>query len=129
MKKLIVFIVVIGALVFWFKNCVQSGNFEKYLDAHPAPALNSTVEYYWGMLLNMADRKQSAAYRLHRVVEKYPKSEYAPLAWVEYIDILDDMGNRARTIEESKKFLQSEYSDHPKAEMIRKKLKYFEQGI
>jgi len=129
MRKLLIFILIIVAAGLWFKQFVRSGGFDRYLDAHPNQALNPAVEYYWGMTLGLADRKESAAYRFTRVTEKYPKSDYAALAYIEYIETLDNMGDRARTIEECKKFLESDYANHPKAEIIRKKLKFFEQGM
>jgi hypothetical protein len=129
MKKLVIFIVIVVGTGFWFKNFVQSGQLERYLDSNPNPTVNPAVEYYWGMLLSFANHNQSAVYRFTRVIAKYPKSEYAPLAWVEYIETLDNMGDRAKTIEQSKIFLQSEYADHPKAEIVRKKVKFYEQGL
>jgi len=128
MTKFLISVIVIVILGFWVRDFVQSGQFEKYLDSHPNPEFNPQVEYYWGMGLSMSNRKQMAAYRLSRVVEKYPKSEYAPLAWAEYIQVLDDMGDRPKVLEEAKKFLESDYASHPKAEIIRKKLRLIEHG-
>ena len=129
MRKLMIFIIFVVLLAFWFKNFVQSGQLEKYFDTHPNPELNPVVEYYWGMLLNAANKDKSAAYRFHRVVEKYPKSEYAPRAWAEYIELLDNMGDRGKVLEESKKFLESEYASSPKAEIIKRKIGIIEHGF
>ena len=118
-----------AALIYWFKGFVQSGQFEKYIDTHPNGSLNPVVEYYWGMLLNFANHKESAVYRFSRVVEKYPKSEYAADAWVECIEVLDDMGDRNRVLEESKKFMQSEYANSSKADLIKRKIAVIEHGF
>jgi TolA-binding protein len=128
-KKLLIFVVLLAGLIYWFKGFVQSGNLEKYLDAHPNESINPSVEYYWGMMLNFADRKDSAVYRLSRVVSKYPKSKYAADAWIECILILDDMGNRSRVLEEAKSFMQSEYSNSPRAEVIKRKIAVIEHGF
>ena len=129
MKKLLIFIVLLAGLIYWFKGYVKSGNLEKYLDAHPSESINPSVEYYWGMMLNFADHKDSAVYRLSRVVSRYPQSSYAGDAWIECILILDDMGNRPRVLEEAKSFLQSEYSNNPRAEVIRRKIAVIEHGF
>lgn len=77
MRKLMIFVTIVVLLGFWCKNFVQSGQFERFLDAHPNTAINPVIEYYWGMLLELASHDKGAAYRLYRVKEKYPKSEYA----------------------------------------------------
>jgi len=128
MRKLVIFIIIAAAAAFWLKNFVQGGQFEKYLDAHRNPQVNPAVEYYWGMLLDFTGHKRSAVYRLSKVVEKYPKSEYAPLAWAESIQVLDDLGDRGKVLEESKKFLNSDYACHPKAEIIKRKIEFIEHG-
>jgi len=129
MKKFLVFLVLIVGFIYWFKGFVQSGGFEKFLDSHPNQTINPAVEYYWGMMLNLANREQSAVYRLSSVVKKYPKSEYAPTAWIEYIGVLDNLGDRGRVLDESKKFLESDYSSHPRAVIIKKKVNYMEHGL
>jgi hypothetical protein len=129
MKKYLVFVAVVVASIYLFRGIIQNGRLEKYLDAHPDNSLNPAVEYYWGMLLSFANHREGAVYRLSRVVSKYPKSAYAADAWTEYIGILDDMGYRNRVLEESKKFIQSEYSKSPKAELIKRKIAIIEHGI
>jgi TolA-binding protein len=129
MKKLLIIIILIAGLIYLLGWFVQSGKFEQYLDAHPDNSINPQVEYYWGMMSSFADHKQSAVYRLLRVVAKYPKSQYASDAWIECILILDDMGDRPRVIEESKKFLKSEYASMPRAELIKRKLSVMEHGF
>jgi len=129
MKKFFIFVAVLTALVYWFKGFVQSGRLEKYIDTHPNVSLNAPFEYYWGMLLNFSNHKESAVYRLSRVTEKYPESEYATFAWVEYIEVLDGMGQRNRVLEESKKFMLSSSSSTPKAEIIKRKIAVIERGI
>jgi len=124
MKKLLVFILVIAGIGYWFKSLVQSGAVERYLDAHPNPALNPQVEYYWGVLLDLANHSQSAMYRYHRVVDKYPRSSSAPLAWVASIELLDDS---RKALAESERFLAA-YPDHPKAELVRRKISIIKNG-
>jgi hypothetical protein len=128
MRKFVIFVVFVAALAFWFKSFIQSGQLDRYLDANPNPSVNPAVEYYWGMILDFANHKQSAVYRFSRVAAKYPKSEYAPLAWAESIETLDDMNDRKRVIEESEKFINSQYASHPKAEKIRRKLMFIQHG-
>jgi hypothetical protein len=128
MRKLVILLIVLGVLLYWFKDFIHSGGFERYLDTHYNAYINPAVEYCWGMVLNLADRKQSAGYRFSRVAAKYPKSEYAPLAWAEYIEILDGLGDRSKMLEESKKFMESDYATHPKAEIIKRKIALIEHG-
>lgn len=129
MKKFVIFMAIAVALIYSFKWFVQSGQFEKFLDANPNNSLNPCVEYCWGMLLNLADHKDSALYRLSRVVSKYPKSTFAPDAWSEKIEILDDMGLKNRVMEEAKSFMQSDYASTPKAEVIKRKISIIEHGL
>ena len=129
MKGFFIFIALVGAFLYWSKGFVQSGQFQNFLDKHPNSTVNPTIEYYWGMTLAVASHRESASYRFQRIIAKYPKSEYAPLAWIEYIAVLDDMGDRGKMLEEARKFMQSDYATHPKAEIIRKKIAFAEHGL
>jgi outer membrane protein assembly factor BamD (BamD/ComL family) len=116
----VIFLAGIGA-----RDADRNGAFERFLDTHPHPQRNAAIEYYWGILVGLANHAQSAHYRLHRVVEKYPQTRYAPLAWAELIDRLFDEGKRPQVLEESAKFL-SQYPDHFKAEIIKKRVYYIQ---
>jgi hypothetical protein len=129
MKKLLVILVLFAGLIYWFKGYVQSGGLEKFLDTHRNDSLNPAIEYYWGILLSLTDSKGSAVYRLSRVVSKYPKSSFAGDAWVECIEVIDDMGDRPRVVEEANRFMQSEYANNPRADIIKRKLAIIEHGF
>lgn len=128
MKKMVVVLAAAVLFGYWFKGFVQNGGLERYIDAHPGRASNPAVEYYWGMAMNIAGRQQSALHRLARVTEKYPKSEYAPVAWIEYIEIIDRSGDKKKVLEESKAFIASDYAEHPRAEIIKRRISVIEHG-
>jgi outer membrane protein assembly factor BamD (BamD/ComL family) len=106
---------------------VRGGALEKYLNEHPNTQVNPPVEYYWAVLSSMANHKRSAEYRFRRILDKYDGSEYAPLAWVGLIDLLDDKGLRNEVIDEGNDFLEK-YANHPKADMIKKKILFLQHG-
>ncbi|HBU69075.1 MAG TPA: hypothetical protein DEE98_01685 [Elusimicrobia bacterium] len=123
MKGIFAFIFAVIILFFsavWF---AKSGHLQAFLDSHPNTVVNPQLEYYWAVGLELSGREDSAVRRYARVLEKYPDSEYAPLAWFASIDYFDSMGNRPMVTEEGQKFLDK-YPDHPKSELIRKKLEY-----
>lgn len=128
MKKFIIFCLIVFGSGAWFKNYVQSGKFEKFLDAHPKPEISAPLEYGWGMLLAVASRQRSAEYRFRRVVTKYDKTTYAPLAWAEIISMYYDKNRNADVMREGEKFLKK-YPTHPEAEGIRRKLEVMQHGI
>jgi outer membrane protein assembly factor BamD (BamD/ComL family) len=107
------------------RDAVRSGRLERFLDAHPQASRNAAIEYYWGVLAGLANRELAAEYRFLRVMEKYPETTYAPLAWAERIDLLFDRGNRPLVLQESTQFLEK-YSSHPKADIIRKRVYYIQ---
>jgi TolA-binding protein len=128
MKKIFI-VLIVGVLVgMWLKNFVSSGQLDKYLDTHPNDSVNAPVEYYWGMLLQLCNHEQSAKYRLARVMAKYPKTDYAPRAMFDYVDLLDTEGDRNGVLEQGQKFLE-QYPEHSQAEIIRKKISIIEHGF
>jgi TolA-binding protein len=127
MRKVIVFICVIAAALVWFVDFVHTGRFERFLDSHPNASRNATIEYYWATLLDLAEHDTSAMYHYRRVFEKYPRNSYAPRAYFEFVQILDNAGNRSVVLEQCEKFLEK-YPDHPKAETIRKKISLYKYG-
>lgn len=128
MKSFLIFILVVLLSVFTIKDFIKSGKLEKFLDNHPNPSINSAIEYYWGMALTLSGHKESAKYRFGRMVKIYPKSKYTPLAWEECITIFDEENNNSKILEEGNKFLEI-YPDHPKAQVIRKKMAVIQHGI
>ena len=125
MRKIIVLLAVIIALMFWSLNFVKSGKFERYLDNHPNEALNSSIEYYWTLTLELAGRVDSAKYRYQRIMEKYPDTEYAPLAWFALIEGMDEGGSRGLVLDECNKFIEK-YPTHPKSDVLRKKITFIQ---
>ena len=126
MRKFFVFVILVVLAGVGLKDFIRSGECDAVLD-RLKPSISAPIEYYWGVLLEMANRDQSALYRFGRVREKYEKTPYAPLAWAEQIEILDDKGDRNGVMEEGKQFLAA-YPDHPRAEIIRRKLVVIENG-
>ena len=126
MRIMLLLLIAAAVAGFWLKDAAQKGRIDRYLDTHPNVKFNSTVEYYWGSLLELAQHAKSAQYRYRRVMERYPESKYAPNAWVAYIQLIDD--DRQKVVAESKRFIET-YASHPKAELLRKKLLVMEQGI
>jgi outer membrane protein assembly factor BamD (BamD/ComL family) len=127
MRKFLVLTIIVAVVAVWCKGFVRSGRMDDYLDRHPNPQLNAPLEYYWGVLLELVSHTSSAEYRFERVQDKYPKSEYAPLAWSEIIEMLDGQGKHDQVVLEGKKFLVT-YPQHPKAELIRRKIAVIEDG-
>jgi hypothetical protein len=127
MAKLVLALLIIGGSFFWAKDFVQSGRFEKYLDAHPNPVLNERIEYIWGLGLSMAGHKESALYRLQRASTKYDVPGAAD-AFAEYINVLEDTGQHDKMDEQAAIFLEK-YPEHEKAEAIRRKISYKRQGL
>jgi hypothetical protein len=129
MQKYLIVAVILFGLGYWLNDFVRGGGLEKYLDEHPNPAFNSQLEYYWGRGLELAARTDSACYRYKRVFEKYPDTENAPLALDAYIELLDSRNtNRSLVLEYSKKFLEK-YPNHPKAELIKRKIEIIKQNM
>jgi hypothetical protein len=127
MRKLLVVLLVAVIVGIWSKGFVGSGECDRFLDRHFTAATKAPVEYYAGVLLSLAYHKRAAVYRFNRVMERYPKSEYAPDAWVEMIETFEDLGDRDAVVRECRKFLAA-CPDHVKARLIRKKLDVIEYG-
>lgn len=127
MRKFILFCIAVFLLGTWTSDFIHSGRFEKFLDAHPNPQVNPRLEYYWGTLLSLANHRTSAEYRFRRVRDQYPGSAYAPLAWVELIELIDDDGDRKAVLSESNSFLEK-FRDHSKADFIKRKITYLQHG-
>lgn len=127
LRSKIIILIIIVFIIFasWTVNYIKKGDFERYIDSHHSNII-PPVQYFFAMMLNLSGRKESALRWFLKVHEQYPKNSYAPIAWSEAIEILDQKSERARMTEEIEKFLQ-EYPDHPKSEIVRKKqylLKY-----
>lgn len=127
MRKFVLVCLILFGAGYLIKDFVVSGRFEKFMDTHPNEHINPAVDYYWAVLANLANRYTPAKYHALRVMEKYPDSPYAPKAWADIIDMLFDEENRPRVMEEGNKFLEK-YPDHPRAEIIRKRIIVLEHG-
>jgi hypothetical protein len=127
-KKIVIALCVIGALVYYAKGFVQSGQLERYLDTYANPAMNAKIEYYWGMLLEFANHDRSALYRLERVTKKYADLPEGSDAWAAYIQLLDSTGSRAAALQQAQLFLEK-FPNHAKAEVIRKKISFYTHGM
>lgn len=125
MRKLFFITLLIVCTCVWFSDFIESGRFEKYLDSHPNPDLNSQIEYYWAFILNKANHKVSAKYRYERVISKYPQTEIVPSAWIDLIEVLNDLGKRREAINECRRFLEK-YESHPKAALVRIRITFLE---
>lgn len=127
MRKFVLVCLLLFGAAYLINDFVVSGRFEKFMDTHPNEHINPAVDYYWAMLASLANHNIPAKYHALRVMEKYPESPYAPKAWVEIINMLYDEENRPRVIEEGNKFLEK-YPDHPRADLVRKKIVFLQQG-
>ena len=127
MRLFLLFCAACVAAGFWFSGFVKSGRLPAYLDAHPDAKRNACIEYYWGMAGNLADHKEPALRKYRGVVEKYPDSKYAPLAWYETIHLIDGHEPNENIVREGNRFL-ARYPSHPKAELVRKKIIFIEHG-
>jgi TolA-binding protein len=125
MRKLLIFLVIVMVFGLWFRDYVRSGRFDRSLDQLPYPAVKAPFEYYLGMVLSLANQDQSALNRFERVTEKYPKTEYAPLALAERINILDRTASHEQVLDESRKFVK-DFPDHPAAHRLRRKIEIIE---
>lgn len=128
MKKFVIYCLIIFGSIALFKDYVQSGKFERFLDAHPTPQVSAPLEYWWGMLLDLASRPRSAEYRFRRVVAQYPATPYAPRAWAEIIGMYYDNNLNADVIREGELFLKK-YPTHREAAGIRRKIEVIQHGI
>lgn len=128
MKKLLLAALLLGLGYWGATDYVRSGKLERYLDAHPAPVRNAAIEYYWGAALRYTHHPESAQYRFRRIIKKYPETPYGPMAWFDFITMLDDAGNRPAVLAEAELFLEA-YPDHPKAALVRKKVHVLKYGI
>lgn len=128
MRALIIVVFTLG-LGYWIAtDYAKEGRVERFLDAHPSSQRNAPVEYYWAMALRLMHNAPAAIYRYRRVVKKYPDTAYAPLAWIEIIDIYYEDNNRESVFREAEQFLAA-YADHPKAELVRKKVYFLQSGM
>lgn len=128
MKKLLIVVLVLGIGYWGFTDILRSGKLERYLDAHPAPVRNAAIEYYWGAGLRYTHHPASAEYRFRRIIKVYPETPYAPLAWFDLITQLEDAANQQAVLKEAELFVAA-YPDHPKAELVRKKIHVLKFGI
>ncbi|MBN1621048.1 MAG: hypothetical protein JW871_00470 [Endomicrobiales bacterium] len=127
MKKLF-FLLLIFVLIFaWARNFIVSGRFEIFLDNHPNPQLNSKIEYYWASALSLFNHRETAKYRYKRIIDKYPETIYHPLAWFEYINVLEVSGQKNEAVREAAKFIEN-YPEHSKTRIVQKKLEIMKYG-
>src|SRR3989339_833916 len=123
MRKFIFFVAIVGFAFWWGRDFVRSGGVEKFLDKHYRPDINAPIEYIWAAGLELAAHTDSCLYRYRRIVNKYSKTSYAPLAWASIINIYFNDGRRSLVEEESIKFLEA-YPDHNKSEVVRQRVQY-----
>jgi outer membrane protein assembly factor BamD (BamD/ComL family) len=128
MRTLIILAIIVGLGYLTVTNYVRNGKVEQFLDAHPATLRNAAIEYYWGVGLRYTHYDQAAIFRYRRVIQKYPDTAYAPLAWVDIIDMLDEQKDREGVFREVAQFVVN-YPDHPKVEYLRKKVYFLQSGI
>ncbi len=119
-KLFIFFLIIFILFASWMIHVFRSGAVERYVDEHPG-SMTPAIDYYEGMGLSLSGRLDAAVRFLRKVYYKFPKSDYAPLAWAETIDILDRKNDVAETVREANNFLK-EYPNHPKAEFVRRKI-------
>ena len=127
MKKFFIFILVVAVIFVLAKNFVTSGQFQVFLDEHPNETIVPAVEYDWGLLLAVADRNESAIAKYKKVIEKYPKTDYAASAMAAINDALYEMNQNARCFEQGQAFLEK-YPKHDKAEVIRRRMQFIQHG-
>jgi TolA-binding protein len=128
MRTIILIALMLGAGYWAVANTMHNGALERFLDAHPSAVRNAAVEYYWGVALRYTHHNSSAIYRFRRVIEKYPDTAHAPLAWVDVIDIIDERNDRTGVFREAAQFIAA-YPDHSKAEYVKKKVYFLQNGI
>lgn len=127
MKKLLLFAIVALAAAGWMSGAVRDGRFDRFMERHHRQELGAACYYYAGMLYTLVNRSDEAKDNFNHVLLRYPKTSYAPRAWIEKIDILSDEGDNGRIVEESNKFLE-QYPEHSGAAVIRRKIHLIEQG-
>ena len=127
MRKFVLVCLIIFGAGYLVKDYVVSGRFERFMDTHPNASINPAIDYYWTVLASLADHRESAKYHAGRVLEKYPESSYAPKAWAERINVLYAEDKKNEVLDEGSKFLEK-YPDHPRAEIIRKRILFLQHG-
>jgi TolA-binding protein len=127
MRKFIIFLLIIGGIAFWATNFIRSGDFDKYLDAHPNESIVPPINYGWGLLLSLSSKYEAAINRFNKVIEQYPKSDYAVAAMASINDALYDMNQSAKCVEQGQKFLE-QYPNSDRAEIIRRRIQFIQHG-
>jgi outer membrane protein assembly factor BamD (BamD/ComL family) len=127
MKKFLIFLVVVILAFVWAKDFVASGKFEKYLDEHSNEKIVPQVEYSWGILLALGSRYEAAIKKYNKVIEKYPKSDLAPLAMAAINDAFYELEQNSNVLAQGKIFLEK-YPTHYKAEIIRRRMQFIQHG-
>lgn len=128
MRKFVLFVVILVGLIILLKDFIKSGQFDKFLDAHPNPRINTRVEYYWGIGLVLINRYHSAEYRFLRIIKNYPKTKYARYAWLELIEVYDS-SNQIKMLSDTIKMFLEIYPDDPTAEKLKRRLFVITNGI
>ncbi|MCX5778671.1 MAG: hypothetical protein NTU66_05590 [Elusimicrobia bacterium] len=128
MRTILLLAIAVG-LGYWIvTDTMNNGKLEQALDTYLSPANAASVEYFWAGALSIIGHTPAALYRNRRVIQKHPDSLYAPLAWVDIIDLLDAQHDRAGVFREADQFVAA-YPQHPKVAYVRKKVNVLQSGI
>jgi len=128
MRVVLIVAILVAVGYYTVPDYVHKGNVERLLDAHPSATRNAPIEYYWAETLRLINHDESAIYHFRRIIKKYPDSAYAPLAWVDIIDIFDDRNDREGVFREAAAFM-AEYPDHSKVGYVQKKINFLKYGL
>ena len=128
MKVFLIVAAVVLGTGFWLNGFISGGGFDRYLEDNFNPSFNAKVQYYIGAGMDLAAHTESAMQKYQKVYVQYSETETAPLALFSYIKLLEEQGKTGFVLKAGEIFL-ARYPDHPKAELVKRKMEIIKHGM
>ena len=119
-KRFLIFLVLLIALMIWFEDWSSSGRMDAFIQEHSDPKITPNLLFFIGESCYTAQDSKGAGHYYRWLVESYPDFEY--IARVRYHLALscEDNGDRGRAMEQYV-ILKDSFTGTDYARMAKKK--------
>jgi TolA-binding protein len=113
MRKLIIFLVILGLAIFFaWRHYIVRGKLQEYIDLNYKKSWAPPVQMHLANFFFIACRYKRAAEGYERVVKRYPKSEYFTKAMFRLANCYEHLGDVKKARETYKKLVELAPDSH-----------------
>lgn len=122
MRKFLLFALIVGGSLWWFKGALRSGKIQAYLDRQTHQTWAPAAQYYLASWYSLVEDLTQATTGYWRITKRFPTSSFTERAHFRMLETRERMHlPRAHVMEEHRKFLEK-YPDGKFARKVRKRL-------